>query len=76
MENKEFEVLIVSVPDKENCICEIYFKEFQWVEISKETQTPIIHFFNHPVKDFWEMNPRIAIETLTKACDEYLAGFL
>ncbi|WP_059062466.1 hypothetical protein [Candidatus Protochlamydia naegleriophila] len=69
---KSFRVVIASLPDKENCVCEIHYNNAQWVEISTETDTPIIYFYSHPVNDYWEFPLDVALEVLEKAKKRYL----
>jgi hypothetical protein len=67
-----FEIIIASVPDRENCVCEIYYKNVQWVEISQETEPARIQFYNCKNQDYWEFPLETAIEVLQTAKKKYL----
>ena len=68
----DFEIIIASVPDKENCVCEIYYKNVQWAEISQEDKTVIIQFYNNSGSRYWEFPLEIALEILQNAKKKYL----
>ena len=59
--SEKFEVVIASLPDRENLVSEIYYCDIQWIEISQETEDVRIQFYPHPYKDCWEFNVDEAI---------------
>lgn len=67
-----FRVVIASLPNRENCVCEIYYNHVQWVEISQETEETIIQFYSHPDQDYWEFPLDVALQVLEKAKRRYL----
>lgn len=69
---ENFSILIASLPNREHCVCEIYYNNVQWVEISKETDEPIIQFYANPRQSFWEFPLDVALEVLEKAKKRYL----
>ncbi len=69
---KKFRVVISSVPDRENCVCEIYYNHLQWAEISKEKEEVIIQFYSHPSQKYWEFPLEEAIEILQKVKNKFL----
>ncbi len=69
---KKFRVVISNVPDRENCVCEIYYNHIQWAEISKENEEVIIQFYSHPSQKYWEFPLEIAMEILQKAKSLFL----
>ncbi|MBF5058913.1 hypothetical protein [Candidatus Neptunochlamydia vexilliferae] len=62
-----FNITIASVPDRDELVCEILYKGFQWAEISHETEEMTIQFFPYPKRDYWEFNLDEALATLEKA---------
>ena len=54
MEN--FEITVNSLPDRDNLIAEIYYKQFQFAEISQETTELKIQFYPHPQEKYWEFS--------------------
>ena len=69
---KNFRIVIASLPNRENCVCEIYYNHVQWVEISQETEEVIIQFYSYPDQDYWEFPLDVALEVLEKAKKRYL----
>jgi DNA-directed RNA polymerase specialized sigma subunit len=76
MQNKnsteDFRIVIASLPDREKCVCEIYYKHEQWVEISQETEVARIQFYNRKNQGYWEFPLETAIEILQTAKKKYL----
>lgn len=52
MEN--FSITVNSLPDRENLVAEIYYKNYQVAEISQETDELIIQIYSYKEKDCWE----------------------
>lgn len=69
---KNFRIVIASLPDREHCVCEIYYNHMEWVEISNENEEIMIQFYNHPTQDYWEFPIDIALEILTAAKKRFL----
>ena len=68
----KFDITIGSLPDREKLVAKIYYDNYQWVEISQETDQLIIQFYPHPKKDFWEFSYDEAITVLEKAKNKFL----
>jgi hypothetical protein len=71
---EKFRINIASLPDRERLVAEIIYEGIQWVEISYENEDPIIQFYPHPTKGFWEFKLDDALEALEKAkknCSSY-----
>ena len=68
-----FRIVIASLPDRENCVCEIYYNNVEWAEISQESQEIMIQFYNNSINDYWEFPFEIALEILEKAKKKFLA---
>jgi hypothetical protein len=65
--SKNFRIIIASVPYRQNCVCEIYFKQDQWVEISNEADEVMIQFYSPTSDKYWEFPLDIALEVLQRA---------
>lgn len=68
-----FRIVIASLPDRENCVCEIYYDQIEWAEISQENKEIIIQFYKHPFQDYWEFPMDIALEILKQAKKKFLS---
>jgi hypothetical protein len=64
---KDFRITIASLPDRENLVAEISYKNNQFAEISQETNELIIQFYPHPQKKYWEFSYNEIIEIIDKA---------
>ncbi len=53
---KNFRITVNSLPDRENLVAEIYYKHYQFAEISRETGEITIQFYPHPQKKYWEFS--------------------
>ena len=70
MSESDFNIDILDLPDRENLVAEIDYKQNQWVEISAEVPNEfVIQFYNHPEKDYWEFPYEEAMEVLQQAKD-------
>ena len=69
---EKFEILIASLPDKENLVAEIYYENMYWAEISKEMDEVVIQFYSHPKKKYWEFSLDEALDILSKAKARFL----
>lgn len=49
-----FRIVVASLPDREHCVCEIYYKNIEWAEISQERGEIMIQFYPHPHQECWE----------------------
>ena len=71
--DKNFRLVIASLPDRENCVCEIYYNQIQWAEISQENGIIMIQFYPHPHQEYWEFPMDVALAILQKA-QKYFLG--
>lgn len=67
-----FRIIIASLPDREKCVCEIYYNHIEWAEISQEGTNIMIQFYSHPSQNCWEFPIDIALEILQKAKKKFL----
>lgn len=67
-----FRIVVASLPDRENCVCEIYYNHIEWAEISKETNEILIQFYPNPNEEYWEFPMEVILEVLQKAKEKYL----
>lgn len=68
-----FEIVVASVPDRDELTAELYYKGNQWVEISHETDEMLIQFYPHPSQDYWEFSLKEALHALEKAKQRMIA---
>ncbi len=69
-----FRIVIASVPNREHCVCEIYYNHIQWAEISQEGTEITIQFYPHPSQDYWEFSIDTALEILQRAKKIFIGG--
>lgn len=68
MLSKDFEILVVNLPDRENLVAEIYYKDYQWAEINQElSDAMIVQFYSHPKQKYWEFSLEEAMTALAQA---------
>ena len=69
MSLEKFEVIIASLPDRENLVAEIVYDHVEWAEISDEKLDGnlVIQFYAHPRNKYWEFRLDEALEILEKA---------
>jgi hypothetical protein len=67
-----FRIVIASLPDREKCVCEIYYNHVEWAEISQEDNEIMIQFYSHPSQNYWEFPIDVALEILQKAKKKFL----
>lgn len=73
MSREDFRIMIADVPDKEEPVCEIYYKDAGWVQISAEVPNKfVIAFCNMEDGNYWEIPYEEAIGVLEEA-KEHLA---
>ncbi|MCP5504459.1 MAG: hypothetical protein H7A41_04825 [Chlamydiales bacterium] len=73
MSRNDFRIMIADVPDKEEPVCEIYYKNSGWVQISAEVPGKfIVAFCNRDDGAYWEFPYEEAMEVLQEA-KEHLA---
>ena len=70
----KFEILIASLPDKEEVVAEVYYNNMYWVEISQEpgVEQPIIQFYPPSDKECWEFPLEDALKALELAKKKFL----
>lgn len=68
----KFEIIIVSLPEKERLVAEIYYDNMYWVQISQETDELIIQFYAHPTQKYWEFPLDEALGALQQAKKRFL----
>jgi hypothetical protein len=66
-----FSIVIASLPNRDQCVCEIYYKNDQWVEISNENDEKVVRFYSHPFLNQWEFPLKVAMEILQKANEKF-----
>lgn len=70
MNKEDWEIIIADMPDREEPVSEIWYKNKYWVEISAEVPNEfVIQFYSHPEKDYWEFPYEEAMEVLQQAKD-------
>ena len=70
MKNKDFEIIIASLPDRENLVAEIFYKNTEWVEISAETPHKyVVCFCNTDDGNYWEFPFEEAMDVFQQAKD-------
>jgi len=68
MSKEDFRITIADVPNREEPVCEIYYKEMGWVEISYESNGEFtVLFFNKNNSSYWEFPYDEAMEVLAEA---------
>ena len=63
----KFEIIVASVPHRDELVAEISCDRVFWAEISHDTDEMLIEFYPHPHKKHWEIPLDEAIQTLEKA---------
>ena len=63
----KFEIIIASLPNKENLVADIYYNNLNWAQISQETEAIMIRFYPPEYTPFWEFNLDEALEILEMA---------
>jgi hypothetical protein len=71
--NNEYRINVISLPDREYVVAEIFYGGFQWVEINQEEEEMKIQFYPHPNQPFWEFNLEDALKALAEAKQRLLA---
>ena len=74
MFSNKFRITIVSLPDREELVAEIFYDHDQWVEISQEpgVLAPIIQFYSPRHAEYWEFSLEEALSVLEKAKKRFL----
>ena len=68
MTRDNFRIMIADVPDKEEPVCEIYYKNKGWVQISAEIPNKfMIAFCNKNEGNYWEFPYDEVMEVLQEA---------
>ncbi len=65
--NNKYRINVISLPDREYLVAEIFYGGFQWVEINHEDEEMKIQFYPHPHQSYWEFNLVEALEALDEA---------
>ena len=71
---EQFRLIIASLPDRDQCVCEIYYRHVQWAELRIEGSQIIAQFYSGPRESYWEFPLNIAMQILKKAKDKLLDG--
>lgn len=72
----KYRINIISLPDREYLVAEIFCDGYQWVEINQENGDLEIQFYPHPTEKCWEFNLEEALNVLTEAKQKLLGvGF-
>ena len=69
----DFEIVVASVPDRDELIAELYYKGNQWGEISHETDEMLIQFYPHPSEGYWEFSLKELLDALEQAKQRMIA---
>ena len=68
MSKENWEILIADFPDREEPVCEIWYKGYHWADISEEVKgSCIIRFGNNSKGNYWEFPYEEAMEVLAEA---------
>ena len=68
MSREDFRIMIADVPNKEEPVCEIYYKDKGWIQISAEIPNKfVIAFCNTDKGSYWEFPYEEAISILEEA---------
>ena len=67
-----FRIVIASLPDRDKCVCEIYYNHVEWTEISQENSEIVIQFYSNPSQNYWEFPLDVALEVLQNAKKKFL----
>jgi hypothetical protein len=63
----KFEILIATLPQRENPVAEVYYNNMYWVQISQEKEELVVQFYPHPNEKYWEFSLDEALEVLEQA---------
>ncbi|NGX50362.1 MAG: hypothetical protein K1060chlam2_00207 [Chlamydiae bacterium] len=69
----KFEIIVLSVPYREELVAHIYYNNLQWAEISHEEKELIVEFYCYPNKESWEFPLEEALSVLEKAKQRMIA---
>lgn len=65
---EKYTFIVCDVPDKEELVCQVFYKNKFWVEISAETPNNfVIQFYNKEDGNYWEFPYEEAMEVLQEA---------
>lgn len=67
-----FEIIIASLPDKENVVAEIYYRNKYWAQISQESGQCILKLYSDPDGQKWEFEFEEAMNILNKAKEKLI----
>jgi len=68
MSKEDFRIVVADMPHKEEPVCEVYYKNEYWIEISAEVPNEfVIQFFNKDDGNYWEFSFDEAMEVLQEA---------
>ncbi|WP_316356148.1 hypothetical protein [Candidatus Neptunichlamydia sp. REUL1] len=68
MSREDYRIVIADMPDKEDPVAEIYYKNENWVVISYEDHGYFVaEFFNNESSSYWEFPYDEAMEVLEEA---------
>ncbi len=64
------EIVIVSLPDKEKLVAEIYFGSEQWAELSREKESFVLEIYPRRTGEPWSFNLENVLDILQQAKHE------
>ncbi|MCH1429135.1 MAG: hypothetical protein L7U87_00080 [Chlamydiales bacterium] len=71
---EDFCITVISLPDRERLVAEIFYKDEQWAEISQETPELSIQIYPSLNSEYWEFNLNEAMKVLNYAKEKLLGG--
>ena len=70
MSKEDWEILVTDFPGKEELVCEIWYKDMHWADISEEVKEKCtVLFANKGDGNYWEFPYDEAIDVLKEARD-------
>ena len=68
MSKEDYRIVIADMPDKEEPVAEVYYKNKFWVEVSYEDHGYFVtKFYNQNSENYWEFPYEEAMEVLQEA---------
>jgi hypothetical protein len=68
----KYRICISSPPDRNELVAEIFFEEFQWVEINQESGMMEVEFYSRPDGQPWKIDFSTVIDVLHEAKQKLL----
>jgi hypothetical protein len=70
MSKEDYRIVICDMPDREELVAEVHYKNDYWVEISAEIPNKfVIQYYNHDSRNYWEFSFDEAMYVLQQAKD-------